>query len=104
MLYSGRVPTLCDGDVFHTSAPVSAAFAGSPLAPASSLAERDGLVTSESYAEAAGVTARTAQRHLRKLREEGLIAPMPRACRAHLYLRGRRTRQDLICLTREGFD
>ena len=40
-----------------------------------SIVERDGYVTSASLAAAAGVTSRTAQRYIKKLVEDGTLAP-----------------------------
>lgn len=78
-LYSGKVPVLEDGDVFHAYVPVEYGAetrgADSARVLALSIVERDGYVTSASLAAAAGVTSRTAQRYIKKLVEDGTLAP-----------------------------
>jgi ATP-dependent DNA helicase RecG len=73
-LYSGRVASLEDGDIFRASVPVvwhAAATGQDPiLALASSIIDRDGSLSAAALAEAGGVTVRTAQRWIRKLSEQ----------------------------------
>lgn len=89
-LYSGKVPILEDGDVFRAYVPVEYGAetrgADSSKILAFSIIERDGFVTSASLAAAAGVTARTAQRYIKKLVADGSLAP---SCEAmHGYVKG----------------
>ena len=76
-LYSGRVATLADGDVFRASVPVTWSAAGSGPDAAQTLAasiiERDGSLTAAELAKAGGVSVRTAQRWIRRLAEEGKL-------------------------------
>ena len=50
------------------------------------LLDQDGVVTSSSLAKLAGVSVRTAQRHIKKLVESGMLAPDEEGGR--LYRRG----------------
>lgn len=87
-LYSGRVATLEDGDIFRASVPVawSSAASGqdSVLTLATSIIERDGSLTTSALAEAGGVTVRTAQRWIRGLSERGELAASVRD--SHRYV------------------
>ena len=89
-LYSGKVPVLEDGDVFRAYVPVEYGAetrgADSARVLALSIVERDGYVTSASLAAAAGVTSRTAQRYIKKLVEDGMLAPSENM--KHGYARG----------------
>ena len=91
-LYSGKVPVLEDGDVFRAYVPVEYGAetrgADSARVLALSIVERDGYVTSASLAAAAGVTSRTAQRHIKKLVEDGTLAPSENM--KHSYTDGKR--------------
>ena len=74
-LYSGRVATLEDGDVFRASVPVAWSVAGSGRDEVSglvaSIIERDGSLAASELAKAGGVSVRTAQRWIRRLTEGG---------------------------------
>ena len=74
-LYSGRVATLEDGDVFRASVPVVWSVAGSGRNEVSglvmSIIERDGSLAASELAKAGGVSVRTAQRWIRRLTEGG---------------------------------
>lgn len=76
-LYSGRVATLEDGDVFRASVPVLRTAAGSGqdvvFALASSIIERDGSLTTSELAKAGDVSVRTGQRWVRALLESGRL-------------------------------
>ena len=78
-LYSGRVATLEDGDIFRASVPVTwyATSSGknSILSLASSLIERDGSLTTSGLAKAGGVSVRTAQRWVKKLTADNKLTP-----------------------------
>lgn len=75
--YSGEVPVLRDGDIFTASVPLPAAEKTSGVVSVENLVfsiiERDGNVTSNSLSEAANVTTRTAQRHLKRMVEAGKL-------------------------------
>lgn len=89
-LYSGKVPVLEDGDVFRAYVPVEYGAetrgADSSRILAFSIVERDGFVTSASLAAAAGVTARTAQRYIKKLVADGSLVPSSETM--HGYVKG----------------
>ncbi len=89
-LYSGKVPVLEDGDIFRAYVPVEYGAetrgADSARILALSIVERDGFVTSASLASAAGVTARTAQRYIKKLVVDGSLVASNGA--AHRYVKG----------------
>lgn len=74
-LYSGRVATLEDGDVFRASVPVAWSVAGSGWDEVSglvaSIIARDGPLAASELAKAGGVSVRTAQRWIRRLAEGG---------------------------------
>lgn len=74
-LYSGRVATLEDGDVFRASVPVVWSASGSGRDEVgdlvASIIERDGSLAASELAKAGGVSVRTAQRWIRKLTEAG---------------------------------
>ena len=74
-LYSRRVATLEDGDVFRASVPVAWSVAGSGRDEVSdlvaSIIERDGSLAASELAKAGGVSVRTAQRWIRRLAEGG---------------------------------
>lgn len=76
-LYSGRVATLADGDVFRASVPVERTAAGSGagtvFALVTSIIERDGSLTASELAKAGDVSVRTAQRWIRSLRDGGRL-------------------------------
>ena len=76
-LYTGRVATLADGDVFRARVPVTWSAAGSnqdsTVGLATSIIERDGSLTITELAKAGDVSARTAQRWIRRLTEEGRL-------------------------------
>lgn len=76
-LYSGRVATLEDGDVFRASVPVERTAAGSGQdairALVASIIERDGSLTTSELAKAGDVSVRTAQRWIRSLRDSGQL-------------------------------
>ena len=76
-LYSGRVATLVDGDIFRATVPVERTAAGSGqdavLALVASIIERDGSLTTSELAKASDVSIRTAQRWIRSLRESGRL-------------------------------
>ena len=78
LAYSGKSAILEDGDVFKAIiplTPISATRGGEgALEAARLLCERDGFVSSSTLSEYLGVTARTAQRHIRRLLDEGLIS------------------------------
>lgn len=77
VLYSGRVATLEDGDVFRASVPVAWFVAGSGHDEISdlvaSIIERDGSPGAAELAKAGGVSVRTAQRWIRRLAEGGKL-------------------------------
>ncbi len=89
-LYSGKVPILEDGDVFRAFVPVEYGAetrgADSARILALSIVDRDGFVTSASLAAAAGVTARTAQRYIKKFVADGSLAPSDETL--HGYIKG----------------
>ena len=74
-LYSGRVATLEDGDVFRARVPVAWSVAGSGRDEVSdlvaSIIERDGSLAASELAKAGGVSVRTAQRWIRRMAEGG---------------------------------
>ena len=74
-LYSWRVATLEDGNVFRASVPVAWSVAGSGREEVSdlvaSIIERDGSLAASELAKAGGVSVRTAQRWIRRLAEGG---------------------------------
>ncbi len=76
-LYSGRVATLEDGDVFRASVPVAWSVAGSGRDEISdlvaSIIERDGSLVASELAKVGGVSVRTAQRWIRRLTEGGKL-------------------------------
>jgi ATP-dependent DNA helicase RecG len=76
-LYSGRVATLEDGDVFRASVPVAWSVAGSGRDEISdlvaSIIERDGSLAASELAKAGGVSVRTVQRWIRRLAEGGKL-------------------------------
>ena len=76
-LYTGRVATLVDGDVFRARVPVAWSAAGSGFDTTqtlvASIIERDGSLTAAELAKAGGVSVRTAQRWIRRLSEEGKL-------------------------------
>lgn len=76
-LYSGRVPTLEDGDIFRASVPVMRTAANSGqaaiLALTSSIIERDGSLSTSELAKAGDVSVRTAQRWVKTLLESGKL-------------------------------
>lgn len=76
-LYSGRVATLEDGDVFRANVPVVRTTARSGrdavFALASSIIERDGSLSTAELAKAGDVSVRTGQRWVRSLLESGRI-------------------------------
>lgn len=73
LLYSGRVPTLVDGDIFRASVPVERSVAGAEqraiYALAASIIERDGSLTTGELAKAGNVSLRTAQRWVKSMIE-----------------------------------
>ena len=87
-LYSGRVASLEDGDIFRASVPVvwhAAATGQDPiLALASSIIDRDGSLSTAALAEAGGVTVRTAQRWIRKLSEQEKLVTSARDPRRYV--------------------
>jgi hypothetical protein len=76
-LYSGRVATLEDGDVFRACVPVARTAAGAGqdavLELATSIIERDGSLTTSELAKAGDVSVRTGQRWVRSLLESGRL-------------------------------
>lgn len=76
-LYSGRVATLEDGDIFRASVPVMRSTAGSGqdavLALAASIIERDGFLTTSELAKAGDVSVRTGQRWVKSLLKSGKL-------------------------------
>ncbi|MBT1165527.1 DeoR family transcriptional regulator [Bifidobacterium simiarum] len=91
-LYSGKEPELIDGDIFKAFVPTPAISDTPETAPAQtgrqsaaakrtltildaidSLLNQQGYATSSQVAELVGVTSRTAQRHLVKLVEAGVL-------------------------------
>ncbi len=76
-LYSGRVATLEDGDVFRACVPVARTVAGTGqdavLELAISIIERDGSLTTSELAKAGDVSVRTGQRWVRSLLESGRL-------------------------------
>ncbi len=76
-LYSGRVATLVDGDIFRASVPVERTAAGSGqdavLALVASIIERDGSLTTSELAKVGDVSIRTAQRWIKSLRDSGQL-------------------------------
>ena len=76
-LYGGSEPLLEDGDVFRahvaTTSPRVRASSGDMAALIAALLDQDGVVTSSSLAKLAGVSVRTAQRHIKKLVESGML-------------------------------
>ena len=77
LAYSGKAASLEDGDVFKAIVPltpIAVARGGEGVyGVARMLCERDGFLTSLTLSEYLGVTARTAQRHIRHLLDEGMI-------------------------------
>lgn len=76
-LYSGRVATLEDGDVFRAHVPVNRSVAGSGqgtvIALVESIIARDGSLTTAELAKAGNVSTRTAQRWIKSLRDIGSL-------------------------------
>lgn len=88
LAYSGRSAILEDGDVFKASVPltpIAAARGGEgALEAARVLCERDGFISSSTLSEYLGVTTRTAQRHIRRLLDDGLISEDPVHARSYI--------------------
>lgn len=89
-LYSGKVPILEDGDIFHAYVPTEygeeSRGVDSAGVLAHSIIDRDGYVTSATLAAAAGVSTRTAQRYIKRLASAGVLAPSSDI--AHGFVRG----------------
>lgn len=87
-LYSGRVATLEDGDIFRAHVPVWRSAAGSGqgsiFALVSSIAERDGSLTTGELAKAANVSLRTAQRWVKNMLQGEVL--LPDGGDAHRYI------------------
>lgn len=77
VLYSGRVATLEDGDVFRASVPVAWFVAGSGRDEISdlvaSIIERDGSLVASELAKVGGLSVRTVQRWITRLTEGGKL-------------------------------
>ncbi len=90
LAYSGKSAILEDGDVFKAIVPltpISASRGGEgALEAARLLCERDGFVSSSTLSEYLGVTTRTAQRHIRRLLDDGLIAEDPTRARSYALI------------------
>lgn len=88
LAYSGKSAILEDGDVFKAVVPltpISAARGGEgALEAVKLLCERDGFVSSGTLSEYLGVTTRTAQRHIRRLLDDGLIYEDPARARSYM--------------------
>lgn len=88
LAYSGKSAILEDGDVFRAVVPltpISAIRGGEGAFEAAKLlCERDGFVGSSTLSEYLGVTARTAQRHIRRMLDDGLIIEDPTRSRGYV--------------------
>lgn len=88
LAYSGKSAILEDGDVFKAIVPLTpismARGEEGALEAAKLLCERDGFVRSATLSEYLGVTARTAQRHIRRLIDDGLIIEEPTRARSYV--------------------
>lgn len=88
LAYSGKSAILEDGDIFRAGiplTPISAVRGGEGiLEVARLLCERDGFVNSSTLSEYLGVTVRTAQRHIRRLLEDSLLAEDPAHLRSYV--------------------
>lgn len=88
LAYSGKSAILEDGDVFKASVPLTPISAarggGGALEAARLLCGRDGFMSSSTLSEYLGVTTRTAQRHIRRLLDDGLIIEDPTRARSYI--------------------